>query len=252
MTCDQLRQQLDAFIDDSIAGAELDSMHEHFQSCPSCAAEALTRLRIKRATRAAAARYVPTPAFRFRIENAIQKKRTPFWSLRWVPALATLAAAILLAAVPGALWLQHSSRQQAVAALVDLHVSALASANPVDVVSTDRHTVKPWFQGKLPFTFNLPDLESSPFKLLGGKLEYFGHSPSAHLLFDLRKHEMSVFILQQSRNSLLQGTGPVTLRDNGFNIESWEQNGLRYMIVSDAGSSDVHALGDLFRAAATQ
>jgi anti-sigma factor RsiW len=251
MTCDQLRQKLDAFIDNSIAGEELTAIHAHFQSCPPCAAEALARLQIKRATRTAAARYVPAPAFLLRIENAIQTKRIPVWSLRWVPALAALAIAILLVAVPGALWLRHSSRQQAVAELVDLHVSALASANPVDVVSTDRHTVKPWFQGKLPFTFNLPDFESSPFRLLGGKLEYFGHSPGAHLLVDLRKHEMSVFILQQGTKSL-PDTGPVSSRENGFNIESWEQNGLRYLIVSDAGSSDVHTLGNLFRTATSQ
>lgn len=252
MTCDELRQKLDAFIDDSVAHEELASVHEHFQACPSCAAEALARLQIKRATRAAAARYVPTPAFRLRVENQIRKRQKPAWSFGWTPALAALALAILIFAVPGVLWLRHSSRQQAVAALVDLHVATLASENPVDVVSSDRHTVKPWFQGKLPFTFNLPELENTPFKLLGGKLEYVRHTPGAHLLFDLRKHEFSVFIMQQSVGPPLPGTGPVDLRENGFNIESWTQNGLHYMIVSDASASDVRALGDLFRAAASQ
>jgi anti-sigma factor RsiW len=251
MTCDEMRQKLDAFVDDSVADEEAASLHEHFQSCPSCAAEALARLQIKRATKAAAARFVPAPAFRLRVEDAIQTKHKRVWSLQWAPAIAALAA-ILLIAVPGEMWLRHSSRQQAVAELVDLHVSDLASENPVDVVSTDRHTVKPWFQGKLSFTFNIPGLENSPFRLLGGKLEYFRHNSAAHLLFDLRKHQFSVFIMQQSSNSFLQGTDPVSFRENGFNVESWEQNGLRYMIVSDAGSNDVHALADLFRAAASQ
>ena len=250
MTCNELRPKLDAFIDDSVAPQELASMHEHFQACPSCAAEALARLQIKRATRAAGLRYAPSPAFRLRVENAVQTKRKSVWSFRLVPALAALALAAILLAAPAALWLRHASRQQAVATLVDLHVATLASANPVDVVSSDRHTVKPWFQGKLPFTFNLPELENSPFKLLGGKLAYIRHSACAHLLFDLRRHELSVFIAQQGDVPLLPGTGTVDQRENGFNLESWNQNGLRYMIVSDASPSDVHALGDLFRAAA--
>jgi anti-sigma factor RsiW len=252
MTCDELRQKLDAFIDENVANEELASLHEHFQACPTCAAEALARLGIKRATRAAALRYAPSPAFRLRVENAIQTKRKPAWSFRLVPSLAAFALATLLLAVPGALWLRNSSRQQAIASLVDLHVATLASTNQIDVVSSDRHTVKPWFQGKLPFTFNLPELDNSPFKLLGGKLAYIRHSPCAHLLFDLRKHELSVFIAQQSDVPLLPGAGPVDQRENGFNIESWNQGGLRYMIVSDAGSSDVHALAELFRSAANQ
>jgi anti-sigma factor RsiW len=252
MTCDQLRQKLDAFVDDNVEGEELASVHEHCQSCSSCAAEALARMQIKRATKAAASRYAPTPAFRLRVENAIQKKRAPLWSLWWVPAFGALATAILLITVSGALWLRHSLRQQADAELVDLHISVLASANPVDVVSTDRHTVKPWFQGKLPFTFNLPELENTPFRLIGGKLQYLGHNPSAHLLFDLRKHEISVFITQLNRSSMLRDAGLVSSRENGFNIESWQQNGLHYFIVSDAGSDDVHALASMFRAAGAQ
>jgi anti-sigma factor RsiW len=164
--------------------------------------------------------------------------------------MVALAAALLLTVVPGTLWLRHSSRQQAIAQVVDLHVATLASANPVDVISTDRHTVKPWFQGKLPFTFNLPELDGSAFKLLGGKLEYLGHSPSAHLLFELHKHNLSVFIAQQGKGPLLRGGAPADSRESGFNVEVWDQNGLHYVIVSDAASSDVRALADLFRAAA--
>ena len=252
MTCDELRLKLDKYVDDSVATDELDSVNEHFRSCPSCAAEALARLQIKRATRAAADRYAPTPAFRLRIENAIQPKRRPAWSFRWLPALSGLALAIILLAVPGALWLQKSSRQQAVANLVDLHISTLASTNPVDVVSTDRHTVKPWFQGKLPFSFNLPELDNSPFKLIGGKVEYIRHNPGAHLLFDLRKHQVSVFIMQPDKDHPIPSTVPASMQENGFNIETWLQNGLSYIVVSDAGSSDIHALGDLIRAAASQ
>jgi anti-sigma factor RsiW len=139
-------------------------------------------------------------------------------------------------------------REQAVAELVDLHVTALAGTNPVDVASTDRHTVKPWFQGRLPFTFNLPDLGNSGYQLLGGRMANYQHSPAAQLIYTLRKHELSVLIFQDG-NSASQG--PATSHENGFTIESWSRGGLRYGIVSDAGSTDVHALGELLRGAAT-
>ena len=84
----------------------------------------------------------------------------------------------------------HVNRQQALAQLLDLHVATTASSNPVDVLSTDRHTVKPWFQGKLPYAFNLPEFQDTPFKLIGGKLVYFRHTAGAQLLVELRKHQI--------------------------------------------------------------
>jgi anti-sigma factor RsiW len=123
----------------------------------------------------------------------------------------------------------------------------MASANPVDVISTDKHTVKPWFQGKLPFTFNLPELGDSPYRLVGGKVIYFRHAPGAQLLYELRKHELSVFIVQDEARVSLNG---VTMRsEQGFSVESWRENGLRYTVMSDAGATDVHALGELLRSA---
>jgi anti-sigma factor RsiW len=143
-----------------------------------------------------------------------------------------------------AVFVQRSAREQTLAQLLDMHVGALASPNPVDVVSSDRHTVKPWFQGKLPFTFNLPELGGSAYSLVGGRLVYFAGRPGAQLIYALKKHELSVFIVQEE--------GPAGVADekqNGFSTESWSAGGLRYVVMSDAGAGDVHALGDLVRTA---
>ena len=99
------------------------------------------------------------------------------WAFAWMPALAAFAVALVLIVASAALWMRHSAREQTLAELLDLHVATMASANPVDVISTDRHTVKPWFQGKLPFTFNLPELQNSPFKLVGGRVDVFQAQP---------------------------------------------------------------------------
>jgi len=136
--------------------------------------------------------------------------------------------------------------EQALAQLLDLHVATTASSNPVDVVSTDRHTVKPWFQGKLPYAFNLPELQDTPFKLIGGKLVYFRHTAGAQLLYELRKHEISVFIFQD-QSGIRVASGAV--REKGFSAESWGEAGLRYTVVGDATAADIHQLAELLRAA---
>jgi anti-sigma factor RsiW len=200
-------------------------------------------------TQAAAARYSPSPQFRLKIEKSIQKSREPLLGFSWMPALAAVAVALALIIASAALWMRHTAHEQTLAELLDLHVTTMASANPVDVISTDRHTVKPWFQGKLPFTFNLPELQNSPFKLAGGRVMYFRHSPGAQLLFELRNHRLSVFILQDQPGVIPLAMGTTVAREMAFNVETWSEGGLRYVVISDAGPAEVHELSELLRVA---
>jgi anti-sigma factor RsiW len=255
MTCDLDRAKLDAFVDESLPQEELASVEAHLNACSSCASEALARLQMKRATRAAAANLAHSPEFsmrpefRLNLEKSIQNTRRPLWNSARLQWLAAAAVALLLIVVSAIALTRHEARNQALTELLDLHVATIASTNPVDVVSTDRHTVKPWFQGKLPFTFNLPELQDSSYKLLGGKLVYFKHNPGAQLLYELHKHELSVFIVQDSQGGIPLEAAVNRTTEKGFSVESWNQAGLRYVVISDAGPADVHALGDLLRSA---
>ena len=152
MTCDWV-PKLDLYVDGELSGDELKEVEAHLQACPTCAADALNRMQLKRMTQSAGRRFSPRPEFRLKIAQSLDAAKRPRWAWRWAPVLAA-AAALVLMLIPGAVWLQHSRSEQALGELADLHVSTLASANPVDVVSSGRHTVKPWFEGKLPFTFN--------------------------------------------------------------------------------------------------
>jgi len=248
MTCDPWQEKLDAYVDGD-GPQDSSDLEAHLRTCPSCSADALGRLKMKRMTQAAAARYSPSPQFRLRIEKSIQKSRKPLWAFGWMPALAAVAVALILIVASAALWLRHSAREQTLAELLDLHVATMASANPVDVISTDRHTVKPWFQGKLPFTFNLPEQQNSPFKLVGGRVMYFKHSPGAQLLFELRNHRLSVFILQDQPGTIPLAMGVTAAREMAFNVETWSESGLRYVVIGDAGPADIHDLSELLRVA---
>jgi len=126
--------------------------------------------------------------------------------------------------------------------LVDLHVATLASATPVDVVSTDRHTVKPWFAGRIPFTFNLPELQGSPFELVGGRVSYLEQSAGAELIFRVRKHQISAFIFQE-RAVPTDLSARADARS--FHMESWKQGDLHYFVIGDASPDDLMALRNL-------
>jgi anti-sigma factor RsiW len=127
-------------------------------------------------------------------------------------------------------------------------VTTLASANPVDVISTDRHNVKPWFAGKIPFTFDLPELQGTGFELVGGRVGYIEQSPGAQLLYRIRKHQVSVFIFQS--RSLPQNVAFAedrTTDARSFHLESWQRNGLQYFVIGDVAQEDIHSLASLFK-----
>ena len=245
MGCDHWTEKLDTYLDGELAATEARAVAEHLRECAACAADALSRVQQKRAIREAGQRFAPNPAFRARIEKNLAPRRSLLGNRLWLPILA-ISVGVLVA---GAMFLTlRRSQQQLIGELVDQHVATLASANPVDVISTDRHTVKPWFAGKIPFTFNLPELQDSPFVLVGGKVSYLGQSPGAELIFHVRQHQISVFIFQDRgdggpRENDWAGT------DLSFQVRSWRHNGLRYFVISDVGSQDLDKLSELIKAA---
>ncbi len=257
MNCELCRGNLDAYVDEDLSPEELGAVYEHLRTCQTCAADALARLQMKRETRAAAAaRFIPTPEFRLRVERAIEPKRRPLWRITalpvWMHGVGVAALALSLITVSVILSTRQAANGQAIAELLDMHVATMASANPVDVVSTDRHTVKPWFQGRLPFAFNLPEVQDSPYKLLGGKVIFFNHGPGAQLLYELHKHQLSVFIVQEQAGWQPFHLASATGSEKGFSVESWTGSGLRYVVISDTNRADVHGLSELLRTAARQ
>jgi anti-sigma factor RsiW len=248
MVCDAWAEKLDAYLDGELPAAEARAFGEHLRGCAGCAAESLRRVQQKLAVRAAGRRFTPDAAFRARIQQSIAVRKPARWRRLWFPAL--VGATVLLVAALLPLSLHHGRRsdEQVLSELADLHVATLASANPVDVVSTDRHTVKPWFAGKIPFTFNLPELQDSPFTLVGAKVSYLHQSPGAELIFRVRQHQISVFIFQE------QAVGDARPDDAvqtalSFNVRSWSHNGLRYFVIGDASGQDLDKLSELIKSA---
>jgi anti-sigma factor RsiW len=250
MTCDELRGKLAAYADSELPAAESAELESHLRGCNACAAEAAARFKMKQMIRAAGLFHTPTPEFRNQLQRSIAAGRRPAWLSGWLPRLAVTAAAAVVLIACVALWIDRSQREHSFAELADIHIATLASASPVDVVSTDRHTVKPWFAGRIPFTFNLPELQNTEFTLAGGRVTYFHQNPGAQLLFNLRKHQISVFIFRDQAGVLSSLGGDQTDTRLAFHLESFATGGLRYFIVGDAPASDLHALAELLKRAA--
>ena len=155
-------------------------------------------------------------------------------------AWAAIAAAILLA-VSLVGWRAVHQTNTLSAELLDQHLATLSSGATPQVISTDRHTVKPWFQGRLPFSFNLPDLEALPpdTTLKGADLTYFNGQPAALLLFTIHKHEVSVFLIQRATATILTAL-PKTRA--GFTIHSATTSDLCIIAVSDVNPADLDLL----------
>lgn len=244
MSCELWAIRVDASVDGELAQEDERALREHMRSCAACSRAALGRVEMKRAVHAAGKRYQPSQEFRARMARQIGRPSPKTASVWWQPALAAFAM-LLLAFAGHLLYMHHTQRQQVLRQIADLHASNLAGTNPVDVVSSDKHTVKPWFQGKLPFSFELPDLKGTEFELLGGRMTFVQQEPAALLVYGIRKHKLSVLI-SLDRDGL-EKLGSTETSVSSFHLESWSRGGLRHTVISDAAAQDVHALAELFR-----
>jgi anti-sigma factor RsiW len=247
MVCESWKAKLDTYLDGEVPEDEMRTFDAHVRGCPSCSADALARVQMKRAIHVAGRRFTPSAEFRKRIQQKIAPKPQRSFGLRWT--LAAAAAIILVAGTLTSAYLGTRSRDQLFSEIADLHVATLASSSPVDVISTDRHTVKPWFQGKIPFAFNLPELQKTEFSLLGGRMTYLDQTPGAHLIYDVRKHHISVFVFQERSLPAKLDENSLSPKQLPFNLETWSQGGLRYFVISDASAADIDSLTKLFKAA---
>jgi len=239
------REKIGLYVDGELEPGAEQAIVGHLQNCADCSSAVLEQQALKKAVRVAGKRFTAPPELYASVQRQMRPRKSTVPWLNW----SALAASAVLLAVVAFAWLSRPSASSAtVAQLIDQHVAMLASANPVDVISSDRHTVKPWYQGKLPFTFNPPELaKDSPFTLIGGKLTYAQHSPGAELVYQVRQHKISVFIFQAR-----DVNGEPSAGNQAFVVNGWQQGGLQYYIVTDAAREDADRLHALLQDANRQ
>jgi len=240
---------LNALADGELSVDQQASANQHLAECPSCTSKALYQCLLKSATAKAGQRYAPPPHLQDRLVRLASEVNSeslassfrvaPVSPLRSFQSLGWVTAALLLIFAVSIIFVQRATQSAEVAsaenaALVteafDQHVATLAGNMPLQVVSTDRHTVKPWFQGKIPFSFNLPQNLQSDTTLDGANLTYMRNQPVAQLLFSIGRHRVSVFLRQKS--GVAQANELVAER-SGFHVMGFSSNDLEAIAISD-------------------
>ena len=238
------QETLSAYVDHELQPGEEQAARQHLDQCHACALRVLSATQLKTATARAGNRFTAPPEALARLtahlrNEAPTKKAPRILTLRPM-AWTALAAAILIAI--SLLTGRHMQETDTFAAeLLDQHLGTLTSGATPQVISTDRHTVKPWFQGRLPFSFNLPDATALPpdTALKGADLTYVHGQPAALLLFAIHKHQVSIFVTQRN-----EGPAIMTLPDTreGFNLRTATTANLRLAAVSDVNASELDQL----------
>jgi anti-sigma factor RsiW len=250
MVCETWQPQLDSYLDGELPSDQMRAFDVHVRNCTSCATDILARVQIKRAVHVAGRRYVPSAELRRKVYRRIAStpmRRISGWGRMLAAAMAVILVSGLAVTYRG--YYRAGQDRTVYGELTDLHVATLASLSPVDVVSSDRHTVKPWFEGKIPFTFDLPELHNSDFSLLGGRVTYLGQTPGAHLIYMLRRHEISVFIFPERAFPGERDERSRIVKELSFHVETWTHAGLWYCLVGDVSANDMDNLAELLKGA---
>ncbi|MEO8726079.1 MAG: zf-HC2 domain-containing protein [Acidobacteriaceae bacterium] len=246
MRCEVFAAQLQLYLDDELSVEQARRMEEHLPGCSQCTAALAATMRLKRGVRLAGKQFKSSDAFRKKMEHQLSSsgRRSSWLGGFGLRPLAAGALALMLLVVLSGLWWKSARADAQLSELIDLHVSTLASQFPVDVQSEDRHTVKPWFQGRIPFSFNIPELNGTPFSLIGGRVVYLHQTAGAQLLYAMKQHKISVLVFQDRA-----GVGDDAGRRNAVRVSSWTKDGLRYFVISDADQKEVAPLAELLKAA---
>lgn len=247
MNCETTRALLEAYLDGELDHAEARELEAHVDACVHCRT-ALTRLdELRRALRAPELRYVAPGALRQRLAATADTSGMPArHSHRGMPIWLRLAAVFVLALGTGAAgmrWWDASVGAERIGLAHDLfaaHWRALAATSAIDVASSDRHTVKPWFAGRVARSPLVRDFATEGFPLLGGRIDYVGGERVPVLVYRHGHHLIDVFVLASTDASALAPT----VRQ-GYAVAPITLGGQPAAVVSDMDEPELRALGQL-------
>jgi anti-sigma factor RsiW len=238
-----------AYLDGELDPANALGVTQQMAETPALATEAERVKALQQAIHEQLPREAAPAGLHARIETSVGGLKRDRARSSW----RALAASIALTAIvtSGSTWLVVGSQQQPTIvadALVSDHIRALMAPEPVDVVSSDRHTVKPWFNGRIPSSPRVVDLGKEDFPLVGGRIDVVGQTPVSTLVYRRAKHLISLTAVPaESQYELDRGPRSV----NGYNVVHWVENGVSYWAISDLEARELEDFAQLFRTSQT-
>jgi len=248
MNHDEAAKLLGPYRDGELDLAICLKLEEHLAGCPACQQKLAGEEELVKLIESETPRFQASPFLKTRIRAALREETSastrtsrswnPF-ALVWAYSGAAVAALVLLGVA--IFWTEGTPRlaQQAVAN----HVRSLQVNHLMDVASTDQHTVKPWFAGKLDYSPQVIDLASSGYPLIGGRLDVLDHRTVAAIVYQRRKHYINLFVWPSDAESL---HGRFFAR-NGYQVLEWTQAGMNYLAVSELGEKELKEFAEMIK-----
>jgi anti-sigma factor RsiW len=246
MTCDEAEILLHALIDGELDAGHAREVEDHIAGCPRCAVLLRDYREMSKAVAGADLHYKAPPELRRRIEASlpqvrVQSRRSVLRGFAMGSAVSAIAATGIVALV-----LRNDDEQRILSEVVSAHLRSLQAGHLTDVLSTDQHTVKPWFNGKLDVAPPVIDLTAQGFTLIGGRLDYVDTRPIGAVVYRRRSHVINLFVAQTANT---ERRAAKTENIQGFNIRRWSERGLNYWAVSDIAADELAEFGEKFESA---
>ena len=247
MTCTETEILLHALLDGELDAGHAREVEAHVENCPHCAAQMRAYRELQQAMPAAQLRFAAPASLRRRIEKAFpaapqraSSRRSVLRGFVMGTALSTAMAASLFVAV-----FRTDQDQRVLGDIVSAHVRSLQANHLTDVQTSDQHTVKPWFNGKVDIAPPVVDLTAKGFMLLGGRLDYIDGQAVASIVYRRRAHVINLFVIQEA-GSADHGAKLETMQ--GFNIQRWRAQGLEFFAISDINAEELREFVEKFEA----
>jgi anti-sigma factor RsiW len=254
LSCQTTKEFIHAYVDGELDLARSLEVEQHLEQCEVCAIAYRNQTALRSALKDSSLYHSAPAGLEKRIRSSLRReaksevgRRSFGWS--WLPVGVALACVLLMAlviwqAVPG---LHPSGNELLAQEMVSNHVRSLQlESHRTDVISSDQHTVKPWFDGKLDFAPPVKDFSSQGFPLIGGRLEYLNNRAVAALIYQRQKHYINLYIWPAERGN---ATGEVATKRQGYNLLSWTNSGMNFWAVSDLNGVELHEFARLLQEA---
>jgi anti-sigma factor RsiW len=241
MNCQQAKPLIDFYADRELDAAAIVELEKHIHDCPACALAWRNAQTLKKSLKQDALFFTAPTALRRAIKAELRsqvetKSRWNFWNWNRLTTATTSVATACLALLLTLSLTRPSAEQRITQEIVSSNIRSLMADHMLDVVSTDQHTVKPWFNGKLDFSPPVKDLSAQEFPLIGGRLDYIGGRSVAALIFHRNKHVINLFIWPVNEKD----SKPAVIASiQGYNVIHWTNTGMMFWAVSDLNGKEL-------------
>lgn len=252
MSCQETRELIHGYVDRELDLVKSVQIEEHLRDCQACTETYKGIRNLRSALTNNALRFEPSKNFENRLRAKLRQVEGPgeaktgptliILRLQWLVAAASLATAVIIVLAIAAIFARPSDGDALAQEVVSSHVRSLLADHITDVPSSDQHTVKPWFNGKLDFSPPVKDLTQQGFSLNGGRLDYVGNRTVAALIYQRRQHLINLFIWPS--------TGPGDMSEKaavrqGYNVVHWTKGAMNYWAVSDINLAELQQFAQL-------